>query len=131
MAFLRPIAGGVRRWTGLVPSVLDQKFEKSERPFSSSKAGIHASTVNPPDRWVPAFARPVEMLRTSESGILEKVAFAIDERSLGNQAALPAARSTFGRAALTRRGRRTTNSVKLPSSLSTEIVQPCCWVTMS
>ena len=34
-------------------------------------------------------------------------------------------------AARRRRGRRTVNSVKDPGSLSTSIVPPCCWVTMS
>src|SRR6516162_9820593 len=29
------------------------------------------------------------------------------------------------------RGNRTVNSVKSPTSLSTVIVPPCCWVTMS
>ena len=34
-------------------------------------------------------------------------------------------------AARRRRGRRTVNSVKVPGSLSTVIVPPCCCVTMS
>jgi len=36
-----------------------------------------------------------------------------------------------GRLAPTGRGRRTVNSVKAPTSLSTSIVPPCSWVTMS
>src|SRR5262245_47750119 len=32
---------------------------------------------------------------------------------------------------ITRRGRWIVNSVNLPTSLSTAIVPPCCWVTMS